>query len=351
MNPIRSVLYLNQSHDPLNVVYAKGLQKNGVEVLSMYFKASIRDFFRLAKFYKNEGKKYDLIIVGTDSPHLVFFMKLISDKTIIYNAPLSTYERMIVSRNLAPKFSIKAFYYWLLGFMVVHFADLTLLESNHQVEYFKKVFKASPKKLFRAWVGLDDDNFFYNPAIKKFDDFTVLFRGALLPEAGGEYAVKAAKILENKNIKFIMICYGMFLEQTRKLIGELKPSNLTLVTSFPAYSELREIMQKCHISLGQLSDHVRLTRTIPNKAYESLAMRLPYLTAANSGILELLTPNETCLTFKPADVESLAEKILWARDNYQEADRIAQNGYELYQNKLRSDILARDLLDKLNTIV
>lgn len=350
MNPVRGVLYLNQAHDPLNVVYAKGLQKNGIEVLSLYFKPSIRDFLKLAKFYKKEGRKFDLIIVGTGSPQLVVFSGLMSGKNVVYNAPLSTYERMIVSRELAPRFSPKAFYYWLLDFLAVHVADLTMVETDYQAEYFKKIFKVSGKKIFRAWVGVDDDEFFYDPAIKKFDVFTVLFRGALLPEAGAEYVVKAAKILENKNVKFIMISSGMLLGKIQKLINELKPLNLILVTDFLPYEKLRDTMQKCHISLGQLSGHIRLTRTIPNKAYESLAMRLPYLTASNSGILELLTPSETCLICRPADAQSLAEKILWAKNNYSLAEKVAENGYELYQKELKSNILARALLDRINTI-
>lgn len=350
MNQIKKVLYISKTHHPLNVVYSKGLRQNGIEVLSLYLKTNFRDFLKLAKFYRNEGKKFDLVVVGTESQQLVILSSLFSSKVIVYNAPLSSYERMIVSRELAPKFSLKAFYYWSLDFMAVHLADLTMVETNHQLEYFKKLFKISGKKLMRAWIGLDDDEFFYDPTVGKFNDFTVLFRGALLPEAGGEYVVKTAKILENKNIRFIMMCGGMLLKKIQKLADDLKPENLTLMTDFLPYEKLREIMQKSHISLGQLSDRVRLNRTIPNKAYESLAMKLPYLTAANTGILELLTPNETCLTCKPANAESLAEKILWARDNYQEAEKIAENGYQLYQKELKSDILARVLLDRIKTI-
>lgn len=168
-----------------------------------------------------------------------------------------------------------------------------------------------------------------------------------MPEAGAEYVVKAAKMLEEKDVRFIMIGGGMLAEKIKELIAELKPANLEFITDFLPQNKLRETMQKCHLSLGQLSDHVRLARTIPHKAYESLAMRLPYLTAANSGVLELLIPNETCLTCDPADAESLAQKILWAKDNYSLAEKVAKNGYKLYQNKLKASILARTLMDRI----
>lgn len=345
------ILYISRSNDPVDRVYIGGLKENGVEVLSLRLKINIHDLLGLARLYRKNRKNLDLIMVGWDSPGLVIFAYLISDKKIIYNAALSVYERLIVSRELASMFSIKAFYYWLLDFVAVHLADLTMVETNHQAGYFKKIFKVSEKKIHSAWTGVDGDEFFYDSTIVKFDIFTVLFRGALMPEAGAEYVVRAAKILENQNVKFIIIGGGILLEKTRKFVNELKPVNLELITDFVPYDKLRIIMQKCHLLLGQLSGHDRLTRTIPHKAYESLAMKLPYLTASSTGILELLKAGETCITCKPASAESLAEKIIWAKNNPGELERIAQNGYRLYQDKLQSRILAKNLLDRMADVL
>ena len=144
-----------------------------------------------------------------------------------------------------------------------------------------------------------------------------------------------------------MLSGGLLLDTISKLVEELKPTNLEFRSDLLSIEELRTTMQKCHLSLGQLSDHPRLERTIPHKAYESLAMRLPYLTASSAGILELLTAGETCITCRPADAQSIVEKILWAKDNPQELERIAQNGYQLYQEKLKPVTLARNLLARL----
>jgi len=297
-----------------------------------------------------KNKSADLIFIGYDSPKLVVISRIFTRKKIIYNAALSVYERLIISRELAPRLSVKAVYYWLLDFVAVHFANLTMVETNLQADYFKKIFKVSKKKIYRSWVGVDGDRFFYDSALPKLDIFTVLFRGAFMPEAGVEYAIKAAKILEDKNVKFTIIGGGILLEKTTKLIKELKPANLELITDFLPQERLREIMQSCHLLLGQLSDHDRLSRTIPHKTYESLAMKLPYLTASNSGVLELLTPDKTCLTCNPADAKSLAEKILWTKNNYSIAEEIAENGYKLYQDQLRSHVLAKNLLDRMASV-
>lgn len=294
-----------------------------------------------------KNKSADFVFIGYDSPKLVVIARIFTRKKIIYNAALSVYERLIISRELAPRLSVKAVYYWLLDFVAVHFANLTMVETNQQADYFKKIFKVSRKKIYRNWVGVNGDSFFYDSTLPKFDTFTVLFRGAFMPEAGVEYAIKAAKILEDKNVKFTIIGGGILLKKTKELVEELKPTNLELITDFLPQEKLREIMQSCHLLLGQLSDHDRLARTIPHKTYESLAMKLPYLTASNSGVLELLIPDKTCLTCSPADAKSLAEKILWTKNNYTIAEEVAENGYELYQNKLRSSVLGKNLLDRI----
>lgn len=287
-------------------------------------------------------------MVGYDSPQLVIFCRLFTRKKIIYNALCSVYERLIVSRALTRSFSPRAIYYWLIDFLAVNLANLVMVETDSQVDYFRKLFWAKQKKLFRAWTGVDEDIFYYNRYIKKPPIFTVIFRGQFLPESGVEYVVQAAKILENESINFIIHGGGQNINKIKKLIEELRPKNIKLMTDLLSAEELRILMQKCHLSLGQLSNHSRLERTIPHKCYESLAMRLPYLTAVNKGILELLKGGETCITCEPENAESLAEKILWAKDHPQELERISEKGHLLYKDKLSPRILAKKLLAHIN---
>lgn len=350
---VKKVIYLTQTRSDysLNSVLIKGLRENGVKVAELYLKSSgILNLIKALFFYKNNSRNADVVVIGYNSQILVPFLKLFCRKKIIYNAVLSEYERMIISRKLFSRFSVKALYYWLIDFVAVHLADLTTVESDHQIDFFHKMFKVSKKKMYKRWIGVDEDRFIYDPSISKFPVFTVLFRGALMPEAGAEYVIQAAKILEKENINFIMLSGGLLLDKIKKLIEEIAPKNLEFKSESLSYEELITTMQKCHLSLGQLSDHSRLNRTIPHKVYESLALKLPYLTAANNGILELVKDGETCLTCKPANIESLAEKILWAKNHPQELEKIAQNGYQLYQDKLKANILAKNLLGKIEKL-
>ena len=354
MSMLKRAIYLTYTRldYSLNEVCIKGLRKNGVEVLEFHVEnRGIPGFIKVLGFYKHNSKNTDAVVIGCDSPALAIFIRFFSRKNIIYNAVMSVYERLIISRALASQYSFKAFYYWLLDFVAVHFSNLTLVETDHQADFFKKIFKISKGKICRSYIGVNEDKFFYDSSIPKPAVFTVLFRGTLMSEAGAEYVIKAAKILENQNIKFIMHGGGLLLSEILRQIEEVKPKNLEFISAFFSYEELRKLMQGCHLSLGQLSNHPRLERTIPHKAYESLAMKLPYLSADNKGIFEILKSGETCIICEPANAESLAEKILWAKNNPQELERISENGYSLFKNKLTVEKLGRELKNRLDSLV
>lgn len=342
---------LSKLENSENAVYIKGLKTNGVEIAAFTSGGGgLKKYKRVLDFYWQNKKNTDLIMIGFESPELVILMKVFSRKKIIYNSIVTVYERLIISRNLVKRWSLKSIYYWLIDFFAFHFSDLIMLETNHQVDFVSSSYFIAKNRLFQTWAGANDKYFFYEPTVAKLPNFTVIFRGAFIPEAGTEYAIRAAKVLEDKNIKFVIMGGGILLKKIKELIDELKPANLELMTNFLPYEKLRETMQKCHLSLGQLSDHNRLTRTIPHKAYESLAMKLPYLTASNAGILELLIPNKTCLTCNSADVKSLAEKVLWVKNNYSQAQEIAKNAYKLHQDKLRPHILAKNLIERIKAL-
>ncbi len=329
-------------------VYLKGLKENGAEVEELFYSKAKRDrYVQTVRWFISRRKKANLIIVGNTSPQLVVLVRFLTLKTIVYNALCSEYERMIVSRHLGGVFSVRAVYYWLLDFFAAHCASWIMLESRHQVVFFSRLFLVKQTKCIVAPTGVNDAVCFYDPAIRKSHKFTAVFRGRLLPEAGADIAVRAAKLLEAESVKIIMLANGMLLSAVQSLIAQLQPRNLELITDFLPDTQLRGLMLKSHISLGQLSNHPRLARTIPHKAYESLAMRLPYVTARNSGVMELLTERENCIAFKPGDAKDLADKILWARDHWEEAEMIAMNGYRLYESRLSPRILAKQLLEQL----
>jgi glycosyltransferase involved in cell wall biosynthesis len=249
----------------------------------------------------------------------------------------------MISRRYYSRFSPLAWRIWLIDWLAVRCADVVLVESEAQRQYF--VAKFGPSAKYRVlYTGADDSWFRPDPSIAKQPVFTVLFRGKFLPEAGAEYVIRAAKLLEGQGVEFLVLGLGYWQRQIKDLVDSLRPTNLTLITEHLPEEELSKRMLGCHVALGQLADHPRLARTIPHKAYEALSLGLPYLTARSAGIKEILTEGENCLMVNPADPKDLARAILELKVDPARANRLAVGGRCLFEEKFTPALLARQLL-------
>lgn len=295
------------------------------------------------RFWK-QTHSYDVIIVGYSLPLLIPLVRCLSFKKIIFNAVSSQYEANIISRGTGGPWSLVALKWWLVDFMSFHLSSKVILESNAQINFIHAYFLVPKNKLVRSWMGVDEKVFFRDATIPKSQKFTVLFRGRFLPESGILTVIEAAKKLEDRDIQFRIIGHGFMYREVNALMEKLKPKNVEMISETLSTNELREKMLSCHISLGQLANHPRLLRTLPAKLYESLALGLPYLTGRNQGVLELLTEDENCIVVEPGNSDDVAKKILSLRDNPVLLQKIGEQGYLLYKEKLTAKKLAGDFI-------
>lgn len=293
---------------------------------------------------KKSGQR-DAIIVGFTSPLSVIYSRFFTSKKIIFNATFSQYEANIISRKGYGFLGIKTAKWWLIDFLSFHLSTKILLESDAQRDFISRFFFVSKKKLIKSYSGLNEKEFFYDPNIKKYPKFTVLFRGRFLPESGILTVIEAAKKLENSDVRFLIIGHGFMYREFNALMAKLQPKNVEHIHDRLPVDKLRELMLSCHISLGQLAVHPRLDRTIPCKLFESLALGLPYLTGRNKAIFEILEENKNCIVVNQGDSNDLARKILELKDDRKTLDRIGKAGYDLYKQKLTSKKLAEDFID------
>ncbi|MBI4054034.1 MAG: glycosyltransferase [Candidatus Doudnabacteria bacterium] len=339
------ILYFSRNPDySNNAVYIKGLKRIGQQVI-----ADRMSFWECLRFIYANWKKVKTVVVEPDRPGAVIGFKIFTGKIIVYNALCSVYERLIVSRALAGRFSLKALYYWLVDFFSAHLADTVMLESKQQIKYFCRLFKVAEQKCLLSYTGADQEKFFWDENIIKREKFTVVFRGRFLPESGAEVVVRAAKLLESEDVDFLLLGSGVNLSKVEGLIKELSPKHLRLIADRLPIEQLRQTMQSAHLSLGQLSDHPRLERTIPHKCFESLAVKTAYLTGRGKAVSELLSEGQTCLVCNPGDAKDLAEKIMWAKNHKSELARIAESGFQFFQANLTEEKLAANLLAGLRT--
>lgn len=350
---MKTVLYFG-IFDPSfsrNKVYIDGLRQHGVTVILCTDTAKgLRKYWNL--FWKHWAlrKKYDVLIVGYPGFIMVPFARCISRKRVIFDALCSYYEIEILSRDALHEVPFRKLYARTIDWFATRCATTVLVETEKQREYFISTLAVDAKKVVTVYTGVDDCVFFAEQGAKKQAEFTVLFRGRITHEAGVETVLRAAKLLEGEGIKFLIIGYGWNTEMERfnKVLEELSPRNVCHVAKQLPFEELRERMQGCHVSLGQFAEHERLERTIPHKAFESLVMILPYITAHAAGICEILKDGETCLFVRQADAQDLAEKIRTLYRDQVLRTALAENAYMLYEERFCPRAIVAPILKLIN---
>ncbi len=331
-----------------NAIYMEGLRQNGAEVVECNDRSKgLIKFWRLYRKHSAIKCDYDVMIVGYPSQIALPLAKLISPKPVVLDALCSLYEGEIISRKSGV---IKAVKTWLVDFIAYQLADLVLVETNAQIDFFHKTFFVRKTKVVRVFTGAMDKLFFPDPSISKREIFTVVFRGQFLPEAGVDTILQTAKVLEKENIKFVFMGKDFGEKKLSEKVTDLDLKNVEIISGFRPFKEVREIILSCHVSLGQFGLHSRLKRTIPHKAFETLAMGLPYITGRAMGILELLMDGKTCLMTNLADPQDLADKILELKNNPILAKKIGSAGLTLYKEKLTPRIPAGQIITLISSL-
>jgi glycosyltransferase involved in cell wall biosynthesis len=195
----------------------KGLKANGVEIIECTDPSKsylLRYPKVLLQFILKMREDFDIIFIGFLGQPLVPIIKKLSDKPIIFDAFLSTYDTMCYDRKkLKPDSVGGRFFYW-LDKRSCELADRVLLDTNAHIDYFVNTFGLEREKFQRVFVGADDSIFHPMKVDKDDTIFRVFYYGTYLPLQGIGYIIKAAKKLETYNdIKFKIVGKGM--EQSR----------------------------------------------------------------------------------------------------------------------------------------
>ena len=334
-----------------NKVYIEGLRRNGFTVKLCIDKSSgLRKYWRLFKKHWSVRKSYDVMVVSYSSYIIVPFARLITRKPVIFDALCSFYESEIISRDAFKGNPFRIPFVRSVDWMATHFAHHVLVETDRQKQYFIDELGVRPEKLVTVYTGVDDSAFYIDQKVEKSREFTVLFRGRIMIEAGVTHILEAAKLLEDEDIRFLIIGFGWneALRRFQESFSGLNLKKLEYIGTQIPIDALRSSMLKCHVSLGQFEDNERLKRTIPHKAFESLAMKLPYLTARAEGVMEILKDGVNCLMVNPADPVDLAKKIKMLRDDRALADKLNESGYKLYLERFTPEKIVEPIIKIIN---
>ena len=331
-----------------NRVLIKGLKKNCIEVLECRSSSKgLLAFFDLFFKYLKFLGKYDFMLVGFPGQEAMFLARFLTRKPIVFDAFTSHYGGYILDRQYYSPESFRSKYYRFLDKWSCKLADLVLLDTNAHIDFFVREFGLPREKFRRIFVGTDSDIFCPRNAEKRDDKFLVHFHGHYIPLHGVKYIIEAAKILENEDTLFNLIGKGQTFEEDRKLAEKFGLENISFIDSIPYY-KLPDYIGQADVCLGIFGDSPKADLVIPNKVYEALAMGKPIITSDTPAARELLSDGVNVFLCQKTDAKRLAEKILFVRDNPVIAERVAQNGLKLFEEKLKEKNLGTELLEYIN---
>jgi glycosyltransferase involved in cell wall biosynthesis len=333
-----------------NRIFIKGLKKNGAEVIEcVSAKTGIKKYFDLISQHRKIRNKYDVMIVGFPGQQSAILARFLTRKPIIFDSLVSLYDSLVYDRKNVGRYSFGSAYFWFIDWFSLRLTTAILVDTEEHAKYFSKEFHIRKNKFHRIFIGSDDE--FVNPCDKKekneSDMFIIHFHGFFNPLQGVPYIIGAAKLLEKENMRFNIIGRGQGYEEIRKLANNIR--NLHFIHPV-LHEKLKEYIGVADVCLGVFGESAKTKRVIPNKVFESLAANRPLITSRTEGIQELLTDKENVLLCNVSDSADLAKKILELKTDDNLRQSIAKNGYKLFLEKLKPEILGKELLELVESV-
>ena len=331
---------------PRNRILLKGLLENGVHVSECHVsvwenvedKSQIRGIGRKAHFIIKLIAAYpvlvyrffliprpDVVVVGylghLDVLVLWLFAK-IRRVPIVWDAFLSLYDTIVCDRKLLSKRNPMSMLVYCWEWLACRAANRVVLDTRAHADYFSQQFKMPGDKIDVAFVGAEPENFPVSPVknknLKDHNNFIVLFYGQFIPLHGIETIIRAARLLAETPIKFVIVGDGQEAKKISDLLKEYPLDNLSWI-KWIQYPQLQLKIQQADICLGIFGKTEKASRVIPNKVFQILLSGKPLITRDSPAIRELLNTDMAGIYLVPAaSPDALAAAIQMARKAMQE---------------------------------
>jgi len=321
--------------------YYTGLKKIGVK--TEFIKFDNKKLFRTFIALRNKSSRTDVFIVMSPSHYLTPFTRLFLGRNTFLDAGWSLFEGSVLTRMEVGFMGINVVKTFFIDLIAFKSAKKIFLESESQKIFLCKLFLLKKSKCFVIYTGVDENQFiidhnFQTPPDLYSNGAIVLFRGKYTVEAGLEVLADASMILSQDRITIWIFSPG--------IPKSLAFSKSTYINDGFVDSKqgLAKIYSKSSLTLGQLSKHPRLHRTIPHKAFESAFHAKPYLSSRTKGILEIFSENEEIICFEPGDAIDLAHKIRLFFAEKSKFEKLGNKMESRYKLDLSQDKLASKML-------
>ena len=272
---------------------------------------------------------YDLLFVGFYGHLLVNLLSRWTNKPIVFDAYLSTWDTLCFDRQTFKPLSAPGRLAFWLDQQSCLRARHSLLDTEAHTRYFSDTFGVPASKLSAYYVGYDEEQFKPAPVGRAGDRFVVFYYASFVPLQGVEHIVRAAKLLETEaDIDFHIIGWGMTYDRTRQLAEELRLQRLVFHPPV-SYTQLPHAISEASVCLGgPFGSSGKASRVIAGKTFQFLAMAKPTIVGDSPANREVFRHGDDVWMCRMADGHALASAILELKRDRGLRERIARRGFE-----------------------
>lgn len=207
-----------------------------------------------------------------------------------------------------------------------------------------------------------DDRIFYLGAekmpkpqsnIEKFMDakksaegkFTVVFIGNFNEFYNPVILVEAAKLLQDKDIYFILGGDGIYCNKAMEMSRDLKN---VFLPGWVAEKEISFILSLADVGVIPCS---RKIKAFPNKAFTYFSAGLPVISSVDGELKKIIEEKNLGLYYNVNDASDLAGKIKTLQENSGLCREMGKNTEEVFENIFDSDKIYKQFVEYLENIL
>jgi glycosyltransferase involved in cell wall biosynthesis len=231
--------------------------------------------------------------------------------------------------------------------ILVDIAHMTLVDTNETKEFFVDEVGANPATIYPVHHGTDE-RIFYPREHPDNGQTTIWFHGTYIPLQGVEYIVEAAKLLEDRDIKFVLVGSGQERSRIDAIIDNHDIDNIVQKDWVP-YEDLPNGIAQADICLGIFGTTGKTNRVVPNKVYEYMSMGKPVITGDTTAMRRLFEHRKNVLLCNRGDPASIADAITTLLADSQLRVKLGRAAHERYQERFSSEQVGKRLISILKS--
>jgi glycosyltransferase involved in cell wall biosynthesis len=223
------------------------------------------------------------------------------------------------------------------GGRLPHFiADYFISVNKNTINYLISIGKEK-ERIYFVNLGLP----FPEKHVKNRNEIKILFASRLVPEKGADIFIDAIALVKDRlkeNVSFIMAGEGECENELKEQIARLKIDVKFLGKVKDTYDYLKDTHIFVFTSRYQ-------TEGFPMALIEAALNENLIITSNFISLKEIFEENKDCLVFYNNDPTQLAEKLIFAADNYNDYSEMILNGSEKARKNFSVEKMVLELKD------